>query len=862
MQFPQPVYIGEVRIIPLGARVQADFPGGVRLGATNPSKFNIELFVNDLSKPGASAFERLGDFQYNQNDCINYDAKTSNTSTGDRTRQIPTDGLVLRGSYTTITLAVYGSLAKDEISEQPIISPPPPIVPIEEISNSLANDEKPEAAHISSAIDFSTTTDTKDIAQKYFTNETNPEPIIPSSVSISETARQYTEDWVASTGPSSVDAKSPDIDNWDADDDLNKTTTTISSPRSGRRSRSPDARRLKRDWSKSPDYRRHRPYERGVLDKKLLKTREYEASRRSPPSVRAPRTPSPEHIQSPSESRRPRTPESHLSDDYHKYTKTVHSPQSVAEEIDNDKATTAVGSIPPNEPDDDAMSQGKLIEFLHRTKHIFYIPHYFSGEQFEPILSDDEIPDDVIDQYDMEYDETENSIDSALKQFNPFTEEVKNYVPADEKMSANARELVELAAKCLHRSKLKESASIERTFVESQSNEMRENWVHAAEQLIQIINLVYNLAGATQSRSQQTLNSLVKLNRQQLVDWMRIGLNFDCANSQQQPGYKIRHMKCGLRLIEMLAVDETFIESLIFKEKFNVFEYLYRLYEQKFMALSLKLMICRAIFACLDTKTGIDFFTRLNDRNDNDDVKPISVENGYQKLIKLLQENPLTRLKFPLKSILKKVNLYESLHVIRDIVNRRFVSNDIKIESDENELASDEQLLRNCLKEVWSAFTWDSQSYSQPKRFLPISTKFEKVRDVNANKMAANSFIRYFRINGLIESLLMIVSQSANHDIVSEQVFDLTLLILESLCRTECGLNYLSEKSDVTNVLIKCLIQAPLENLNQSNQVDDVEMNDIDAGANQTLDISTDINDDSRRYHLGIEIAYKVSEKI
>lgn len=32
VQFPEIVYISEVRIIPLGARVQADFPGGVRLG--------------------------------------------------------------------------------------------------------------------------------------------------------------------------------------------------------------------------------------------------------------------------------------------------------------------------------------------------------------------------------------------------------------------------------------------------------------------------------------------------------------------------------------------------------------------------------------------------------------------------------------------------------------------------------------------------------------------------------------------------------------------------------------------------------------------------------------------------------------
>ncbi|GFW72616.1 protein virilizer [Trichonephila clavipes] len=60
VQFPRPVYIFEIRIIPLGARVQADFPGGHRLGATNPSSFQLEFFVNDLSKRSASTFERLG----------------------------------------------------------------------------------------------------------------------------------------------------------------------------------------------------------------------------------------------------------------------------------------------------------------------------------------------------------------------------------------------------------------------------------------------------------------------------------------------------------------------------------------------------------------------------------------------------------------------------------------------------------------------------------------------------------------------------------------------------------------------------------------------------------------------------------
>jgi protein virilizer len=85
--------------------VQACFPGGGnRLGATNPSQFDIEFFVNDLSLNVASTFEPLGKFSYNQNECINLDCKSGEM------RKIPTDGLVLKGCYTTITLAVYGNI--------------------------------------------------------------------------------------------------------------------------------------------------------------------------------------------------------------------------------------------------------------------------------------------------------------------------------------------------------------------------------------------------------------------------------------------------------------------------------------------------------------------------------------------------------------------------------------------------------------------------------------------------------------------------------------------------------------------------------------------------------------------------------
>jgi protein virilizer len=72
------------------------------LGATNPSQFEIEFFVNDLSLNVASTFEPLGKFSYDQNECIHLECKNDPLTL----RQIPTDGLVLKGCYTTITLAV------------------------------------------------------------------------------------------------------------------------------------------------------------------------------------------------------------------------------------------------------------------------------------------------------------------------------------------------------------------------------------------------------------------------------------------------------------------------------------------------------------------------------------------------------------------------------------------------------------------------------------------------------------------------------------------------------------------------------------------------------------------------------------
>lgn len=366
VQFPQPVYITEVRIIPLGARVQADFPGGVRLGATNPSKFHIELFVNDLAKPGASAFERLGDFEYNQNDCINLQCPPE--STKEHVRQIPTDGLVLRGWYTTITLAVYGSMAKDSIGEQPISSPPAQVVLVPTPTPAVAPVILPsepidlKANPISSDADWPT----EDTEAKVYEPFGPKGLIVRSEESLRQPAegdnsQPYVESWAPlATNVPSARAKSPETESWDDEDASSKPTPCIASPpRTSRRSRSPDQslRRSssKGDWSKSPDYRhsqRRRSYDRGVLDKKLMKSREYDATTHRSPQGRPPRTPSPEAAPAVSSRRPPRTPERRPSEEFIKHK--AQSPQSASDE--GNAANLSAAGI----PDEDAMSQGSF----------------------------------------------------------------------------------------------------------------------------------------------------------------------------------------------------------------------------------------------------------------------------------------------------------------------------------------------------------------------------------------------------------------------------------------------------------------------------------------------------------------------
>ncbi|XP_072548060.1 protein virilizer homolog isoform X2 [Salminus brasiliensis] len=119
VRFPYGVLITEVRVIPPGIKAHSNLPDSRAFGETAPHAFQLDLFFNNVSKPSAPVFDRLGSLEYDENKSIVFRPNG----------KINTDGLVLRGWYTCLTLAVYGTAERPHSHERDSPPPPPPPPP-------------------------------------------------------------------------------------------------------------------------------------------------------------------------------------------------------------------------------------------------------------------------------------------------------------------------------------------------------------------------------------------------------------------------------------------------------------------------------------------------------------------------------------------------------------------------------------------------------------------------------------------------------------------------------------------------------------------------------------------------------------
>lgn len=785
VQFPKPVYITEVRIIPLGARVKADFAGGDRLGATNPSKFNIEFFVNDLGKPGSS-FECLGNLEYNQNDCIHLDCVKKDV------RQIPTDGLVLRGLYTTITLAVYGTLTNgitESPQEEVLVAPAPVVEKLPAEPEAIW--QPPPEEEILPREEVYVEFEAKPFSQPQF-HQTEP---------TKDSNRPFVRQ------PDRTASSESDWDRDGDDEERNKrpensplvraTSREISRTRDCSRgysrssSRERDfSNRSKREWSRSPEYRRSRrrttSYERVHRDVSREHDKEHETKRPRTPPILSPK--------------RPRTPDQ---------ASPVGSVEEVSYKGRGERKYSEKSRSADNEPK--AVSPVPM-DLLVESPIGGADESSQGGEAFEPILSDEEINDECEGQFDMDYDD--NDSEEFIKCVDPTTTTLERF--ADEQRPMKE---VELAMKIVHKYKLRDDVASYANF-DSLAPESKEAWIHCTENFVQILQLIHNFS---YSKRNEMLDVILNAHIGTLVDWVRIGLF--CAMSQPQAVYKIRHIKIGARLTELLGCCHAFLNVLLYKENLNVFAELLKLYYQQHMALSIKLMIIKAIYSCLDLKIGVSYF--LTDWD---------AENGYQKLLKAIQANPLTRAKFALKAVLKKINLYESLELLRDTINRIFTSNGHLLI-----VESDLSLLEMLLSDVLKSFTTEAIHFSQPKRYLPVSATFEIVKDSASIRSTAATFQSYFGCHASLECILLMMS---NQHLLPTVIVDLCLEMVKTLANCNCGLDYLYNKTETTGVLVKCLIGSIAD------ESPDGMEEDIDVAKYETISNK-----------LGIEIVYKVTAR-
>ncbi|KAH8333410.1 hypothetical protein KR074_001811 [Drosophila pseudoananassae] len=742
VQFPKPVFITQVRIIPLGARVQADFPGGVRLGATNPSKFDLEFFVNDLGMPGASAFENLGLLRYNQNDCIHLDCSQE---------KIPTDGLVLRGWYSTITLAVYGILT-NSVTE-PIASPTLPCEPV-----------GPEMCNLSGEV----------LLQEDVLKDEWQEPIPTEIITAHKgNVSDYDPEEMEYTMPREhYHQHAEEPDQRDMRRMRRSTHSTDRSPppprRSHTHSESNDREYIRcsrdkgsRDWSRSPEYSSHRS-----------RRKRSERSRSDVDEHKWPRTP-PASIDSPTRPRSPDTMDYDDEDSRSHYKMQASHYRHSSESLhrgDRDRDDEERSCTPQ--------------------------------EQFEPILSDDEIIGDdeedeaedaaAIAEYERDLEAAAAAAPPAIDAFEPWQKPLQFYEGDLTVHFTKELETLRLLFKKLAVQTRCENVS---AFGEEHgvSVDEREQFVYLGEQLNnQLAYLAQNYKRRNFVLQQFFRNDEVHM--RQAAHVLQIALSFQAACMQPQPAFKIRHIKLGARMAELLGSSEELFQHLLKEHQFDPFAAVFKLYHEPFMALSIKLQLLKAVYALLDTRLGIEHFLK-------------SPTNGYEAIIEALKSAKLTRTKYALQAIIKKMHLWEALGSVQLSCRRLFLERNPD-KSKDAEFKTETVIL--CKKIEYSfqmlmdALSTSQLSYQQPRRFLPVSKKFEVVTDSMAQRSFANALQSFLKHHALAESLLLMLG---NCKMLPASTYLCMLDLMHALFRSHVGIDYFVDDAfPVTQAIVAILL--------------------------------------------------------
>lgn len=786
-------------------------------------------------------------------------------------RKIPTDGLVLKGYYSTITLAVYGVLTNN-ISEQivqPVVNPALPAQPntiadAQQIISGTTIESDWQQENIQSVpIEYNSQQATS-YHQNYTQPETYNQEFNEFYNEVPKDPRNYHHtpetEW-ESKGRSRNSECDRDRDSErdrERNRDLSYQKTgslerehRIDSERRDRdrekrysRSRSRDRDRPSReyreisrerdhecDWDRERfDYRsrerereRERPYNKHDENYRRSYSRDEREERKRP------RTP-------PISPKRPHTPHSELKEQSPPEMENL-SEEEHTDSIEKRKDKDVREDVKPKSPVKEVKEEQQPPPSEETSQ--------MDVEEFEPILSDEDILDDTEQYADLDYDYTAyTNNDDIIKIFAPGVTELNKYKSFKFKLNNNAEnDSIEIDEN------LQVTIGIADDYCKSSltkydiktfdrlNKDFKEEFIHLCDKLANTIGptnvfcdivklylMTKDMNKASLSANDKELVEQVELITETVADWLQIALSYEMANVQEQPAYKIRHIKCGVRLAEFCSSSSEFIEYMWSKD-FNMHKILLDLYDQEFMALSIKLMVLKTLDAYLLHKFTIEKFllgnvdNNMPKENGYFDSLPVSEMNGYKILVENIRKNPLVRLKFALNSILKKLNLYEILHKMHSIL--------IKLRNNSHDISAEEtNLITKSLDQILSYCQCGPFVLSQPKRFLPVSSQFEILRNETKNIL-----VEYFKMFNLLQCFLLLLTypSTLNLPAIKTPIFEIISCLLDS----PEGLEYLSSNYDTINILLKCLLRSDDE---------------MPYGIQECIDI--------RSHNLGLRISY------
>lgn len=301
-----------------------------------------------------------------------------------------------------------------------------------------------------------------------------------------------------------------------------------------------------------------------------------------------------------------------------------------------------------------------------------------------------------------------------------------------------------------------------------------------------------------------------------LIEWVKIGVDFELALNQKNTAFKVRHIKSGLKLLgSLVQTNSKFIKRLLDE---RILEVVYKLFFKPYMTFPIKLLLIRTLDLFTDNSDALghilNFKYKLDDefnqdlkenlvmklKEDNEDdqletkvnldqVFSSNEKTIYELLLILMMKINETRVTVALGVLLRKIHLYEFL--------LNFKENALNLLNDQQNQDLIDATINN-LNEITNSFRKSKELFGQRLRFLPAKTQFDFKPSLSNIVYAIYNWFNH------LEFLNLIVDLCANFE-DNDQFLCSILNFLNEILIQEQGTSYFlsSKLNQVTNRLLQ-----------------------------------------------------------